>query len=95
MVQVVAEHVNAAISTAVHQAGEWSIEVEDWIPGHQQPPYNHSTGQLSVSGEPRELHHWEIPGIINNHHQVIFQQLHTGENVNNNLKQTNIKRNEC
>jgi len=43
-----------------------SAEVEGQAPGHQQPPYNHSTGQRSASGEVRECHHREIPGIINN-----------------------------
>lgn len=66
VVQVVAEQVNAAISAAAHQACVLNTEVEDQIPGHQQPPYNHSTCQLSASDEPREDHHWEIPGIINN-----------------------------
>ena len=66
MVQVVTEHVNAAISLAAHQADVWSTVVEGQIRAHQQPPYNHSTGQPSVNGELRGHRHWEIPGIINN-----------------------------
>jgi len=67
--QVVVEHVTAASSTAAHQADVLNTEVEGQIPGHQQLPYNHSTCQPSVNGEPREYHRWEKPGIINNNHR--------------------------
>ena len=63
--QVVSQHVNVAISSDAYQACVRSTEVEGQIRGHQQPPYNHSTGQLSVSGGLRGHYRREIPGIIN------------------------------
>jgi len=68
---VAAADVNAASVLAAHQANVQSSEAEAEVPDHKQPPYNHSIDQRSETAEPREYHHREIPGIINNDYIVI------------------------
>jgi len=88
--QVVSEHVTVAISSDAYQACVWSTEVEGQIRGHQQPPYNHSTGQRSASGGPRGHYRREIPGIISKQHHTALEHYYcTVLNTQNNKNMDN------